>query len=193
MEQTALDVQNGTEKKKTTEIAIFAGGCFWCLEAAFDGVKGVLAVESGYANGSTKNPTYEQVCTGKTGFAEAVHITYDAGVISYHDLLEMFFAIHDPTSLNRQGADVGEQYRSAIFALNISQLEQARQFVAARMLKGVFHKPVVTVIELLKNYYPAEDEHQRYFEKHPGQGYCQVVVGPKVDKFRKTFASKLRG
>ena len=177
------------ESKRRTEVATLAGGCFWCIEAAMRLVRGVMEAESGYTGGHVPNPTYEQVCSGRTGHAEAVQITFDPDVVSYGELLDLFFAIHDPTQLNRQGPDVGTQYRSAIF---YHSPEQARLAEAAIAQLGPEHKsPIVTQVEPLEAFYPAEAYHQRYFEKHPNQPYCRAVVSPKVNKARKLLGIKL--
>jgi peptide-methionine (S)-S-oxide reductase len=171
------------------EIATLGGGCFWCLEAVFERVKGVRQVVSGYAGGQVVNPSYQQVCTGSTGHAEVVQITFDSGALSYHDLLAVFFSIHDPTTLNRQGEDVGTQYRSVIFYHSAEQQRIAEEMI--RELRSNKDKPLAIVTELLSapTFYPAEDYHQGYFRQNPGQGYCQYVVAPKVAKFRKIFAA----
>ncbi len=174
------------------EVAVLAGGCFWCLEAVYLGMRGVEKVVSGYANGQTPNPTYQQVCSGTTGYAEAVEITFDPNEVSYRDLLDVFFVIHDPTTLNRQGADVGTQYRSGIYYLTPAQHETARQVVAELTAKRIFDVPIVTEIEPLRNFHPAEDYHQNYFARHPYQPYCVAVVAPKVAKFRKHFLEKVK-
>lgn len=174
----------------TIEVAVLGGGCFWCLEAVYQQVAGVTRVESGYAGGQQANPTYEQVCCGGTGHAEVVRIEFDPAVVSYRDLLEIFFTIHDPTTLNRQGNDTGTQYRSVIFFLSAQQEATARQVVAE--MAGVWDAPLVTELGPLANYYRAEDYHQDYFHRHPLQGYCAFVVEPKVSKFRKTFSGKLK-
>ncbi|QUV99573.1 peptide-methionine (S)-S-oxide reductase MsrA [Chloracidobacterium sp. MS 40/45] len=174
------------------EVAVLAGGCFWCLEAVYLGLRGVEKVVSGYANGHTPNPTYQQVCSGMTGYAEVVEITFDPNEVSYRELLEVFFVIHDPTTLNRQGADVGTQYRSGIYYLTPAQEETARQVVDALTAERVFDAPIVTEIEPLRNFHPAEDYHQNYFARHPYQPYCMAVVAPKVAKFRKRFLEKVK-
>ena len=174
------------------QTAVLGGGCFWCLEAVYLDVDGVLAVESGYAGGHEPAPTYEQVCDGDTGHAEVVRVEFDADRIAYRDLLQIFFSIHDPTTLNRQGADVGTQYRSTIMYLDERQRDEAEAFVAALAQEGVFGRPIVTEVVALSNWHPAEAYHQRYFERNPYQGYCRVVVGPKVEKFRKQFAARLK-
>jgi peptide-methionine (S)-S-oxide reductase len=175
-----------------TELATLAGGCFWCLEGVFEQLRGVERVVSGYAGGTRANPTYEQVCTGMTGHAEVVQVTFDPAVISYRDLLDVFFAIHDPTTLNRQGADVGTQYRSAIFYHTPEQKQVAEQAIAELNAERIWDRPIVTEVTALTEFYRAEDYHQGYFRGHPGQGYCQAVISPKVAKFRKRFAEKLR-
>jgi peptide-methionine (S)-S-oxide reductase len=174
------------------ETATLAGGCFWCLDGAYRDLRGVIGVESGYAGGQTANPTYEQVCTGTTGHAEVVRVTYDPNEITYRDLLEVFFSIHDPTTLNRQGADVGTQYRSAIFYRDEAQREVAEEIVAELERDGVFEDPIVTEVSALQAYYPGEDYHQDYYRQNPGQGYCQVVVAPKLAKFRARYATRLK-
>lgn len=175
-----------------TEQATLAGGCFWCLEAVFEQVQGVQSVVSGYANGSLPEPSYEQVCTGRTGHAEVVQVTYDPAIVSFTDLLDIFFAIHDPTSLNRQGADVGTQYRSGIYTHSAEQLSAAQARIKALEAEGIWDKPIVTEVEPLRVYFPAEDYHQGYFRAHPEQGYCASVVSPKVAKFRQKFTHRLR-
>ena len=174
------------------ETATLAGGCFWCLDGAYRDLRGVIAVESGYAGGQTIDPTYEQVCTGTTGHAEVVRITYDPNEITFRDLLEVFFSIHDPTTLNRQGADVGTQYRSGIFCHDETQQEIAEAFVAELEADRVFEDPIVTEIAPLAGYYSGEGYHQDYYRQNPGQGYCQVVVAPKLAKFRAKYASMLK-
>ncbi len=176
----------------TTQTAILAGGCFWCLEAVFDDLQGVLSVESGYAGGHVPNPTYEQVCTGRTGHAEAVRITFDPQTITYRDLLNIFFAIHDPTTLNRQGNDVGPQYRSAIFYMDDAQKQTAQEVIAQISAAGLWPNPIVTEVTPFTNFYIAEDYHQEYFARNPYQPYCQAVVAPKVVKFRKQFTDRLK-
>ena len=173
----------------TTDTITLGGGCFWCTEAVYERVDGVTAVESGYCNGETPNPTYEQVCSGRTGHAEVVRVTFDPARIGLRQVLEIFFVIHDPTTLNRQGADTGTQYRSGIYFHDPAQAEVAREVLAE---VNVLHKGRV-VTELLPetNYTRAEDYHQHYFANHPGQGYCAMVVAPKVEKFKKTFADRV--
>jgi peptide-methionine (S)-S-oxide reductase len=174
------------------DIATLAGGCFWCLEAVYDHVQGVDSVESGYMGGTTQHPTYEQVCGGTTGHAEAVRITFDPARISYRELLEIFFAIHDPTTLNRQGNDVGTQYRSVIFFHTPEQQRTAAEVIAAVTNSGLYPNPIVTEIRPAAQWYEAEAYHQEYFARNPYQGYCSYVVGPKVAKFRRQFAAKLK-
>jgi peptide-methionine (S)-S-oxide reductase len=170
--------------------AILGGGCFWCTEAVYKQVKGVSAVESGYTGGKVDNPTYEQICTGTTGHAEVVKLTFDPQIISYRELLEIFFTIHDPTTLNRQGNDAGTQYRSVIYYDTPEQLDTARQVIAEMAL--VWDAPIVTELSPMEAYFTAETYHQNYFENHPLQGYCAFVVAPKVAKFRKLFTERAR-
>jgi peptide-methionine (S)-S-oxide reductase len=175
-----------------TETALFGGGCFWCLEAVFEQLKGVQKVESGYAGGDMPNPTYKAVCGGNTGHAEVVRVTFDPTVISYRELLEVFFAIHDPTTLNRQGNDVGTQYRSGIYYLTPEQRATADAVIAELTTEKVFPNPIVTEVQPAPEFYKAEDYHQGYYRANPDQGYCQFVVAPKVVKLRKAFAEKLK-
>ena len=177
---------------QSTEFAILAGGCFWCLEAVFEKLRGVHRVESGYMGGHIANPTYEQVCGSDTGHAEVVRIEFDPSVIGYRDILEVFFSIHDPTTRNRQGNDVGTQYRSAIFYLDAEQEGMARQVVAELIRQKVFASPIVTEVGPASEFYVAEQYHQRYFENNPYQPYCQYVVAPKVAKFREKWKQRLR-
>ena len=176
----------------TVETATLAGGCFWCLEAAFQELKGVVHVTSGYAGGQTANPTYEDVCTGRTGHAEVVQIEFDPQVMSYRDLLQVFFTIHDPTTLNRQGGDVGTQYRSAIFVHSPEQQRVAREAIAELASAHVWDDPIVTVVAPLEQFYPAEEYHRDYFRRNPDQAYCRAVIAPKVAKFRRKFLEKMR-
>ncbi len=178
--------------QQDSQTATLAGGCFWCLEAVFDNLQGVTDVVSGYAGGTTVNPTYRQVCAGTTGHAEVVQIQFDPDVITYKDLLEVFFSIHDPTTLNRQGADVGEQYRSAIFYHSPEQKQVAEQVIRELSEEKIWKDPIVTEVTPITTFYPAEDYHQEYFANNPEQGYCQMVVSPKVAKFRKKFAARLK-
>jgi peptide-methionine (S)-S-oxide reductase len=175
------------------EAATLGGGCFWCLEAVFEQLRGVDRVVSGYCGGTLPDPSYEQVCGGATGHAEVVQVTFDPAVVSFREVLEVFFAIHDPTTLNRQGADAGTQYRSAIFYHSAEQQQVAEQTIAAVNAAKIWDRPIVTEVVPLATFFPAEDYHQGYFRNHPGQGYCQAVISPKVAKFRKRFADKLRG
>lgn len=175
-----------------TETIVLGGGCFWCTEAVFDRVQGVLDVESGYSNGETINPSYEQVCSGRTGHNEVVKLQFDPKQISLREVLEIFFVVHDPTTLNRQGNDVGTQYRSGIYTTSDAQAETARQVIAEIEAGKTYRSPVVTEVKPLDNYSAAEAYHQDYFLNHPNQGYCAFVVGPKVEKFQKTFAAKVK-
>ncbi len=172
-----------------SEQAVLAGGCFWCLEAAYDDLAGVETVESGYTGGQVDSPSYKQVCTGATGHAEAVRITYDPAVISYADLLRVFFTIHDPTTLNRQGNDIGPQYRSAIFYATPEQKAAAEAAIAE--FTPVWGR-IVTELVPLGRFWPAEPEHEDYFARNPGSGYCQAVIAPKIAKLRKTFRDRLK-
>jgi peptide-methionine (S)-S-oxide reductase len=173
-------------------VLVLGGGCFWCTEAVFDRVRGVLDVESGYCNGQVQRPSYEQVCTGRTGHNEVVRLVYDPSQVSVHQLLGIFFATHDPTSLNRQGNDVGTQYRSGVYFTTPEQEREARLLIAEIEQSAIFNVPLVTEVLPLANYWPAEDYHQDYYQQHPEQGYCSFVVGPKVAKFRKQFAELLK-
>jgi peptide-methionine (S)-S-oxide reductase len=175
-----------------SETATLAGGCFWCLEAVYEQLKGVIRVESGYAGGVAPNPTYEQVCTGRTGHAEVVQVTFDPGVITFEELLEVFFTIHDPTTLNRQGADVGTQYRSAIFYHDEGQRAGAESVIGRIEAAGIWDNPIVTEVAPLEAFYKAEAYHQEYYRRNQGQSYCQVVIAPKVAKFRRQYMEKLR-
>lgn len=168
------------------------GGCFWCTEAVYERVSGVIAVESGYSNGHVVNPSYEQVCTGTTGHNEVVRVSFDPDQISLRELLEIFFVVHDPTTLNRQGNDVGTQYRSGIYVNSPEQERVAREVIAEMAASSTYRSPIVTEVLPLANYSRAEDYHQHYFAQHPNQGYCAFVVAPKVEKFRKTFASRVK-
>lgn len=174
------------------ETVTLAGGCFWCLEAVFDDVKGVESVESGYSNGHVPNPTYRAVCNGDTGHAEVVRITFDPSIISFRDLLNVFFAIHDPTTLNRQGGDAGTQYRSAIFYHSPEQKETADTLISELNAQKIWNSPIVTEVEAIKDFYIAEDYHQEYFARNQNQPYCQAVVAPKVSKFRKHYLELLK-
>lgn len=172
--------------------AIFAGGCFWCTEAIFNQLKGVVSVESGYIGGQVEHPTYEQVCTGTTGHAEAIKIEFDPSEISYSALLEVFFVTHDPTTLNRQGNDIGTQYRSEIFYLDAEQQKVATEYLNILKRERVFEQPIVTALSPAEQFYVAENYHKDYFSINPAQPYCQAVVKPKVEAFKHGFASKLK-
>ena len=174
------------------ETATLAGGCFWCLEAVYDDMKGVESVVSGYMGGQTVSPSYEQVCGGRTGHAEVVQITFDPSIVSFREVLQVFFVIHDPTTLNRQGNDVGTQYRSAIFYHSLEQKAAAEEVVASLTTAKLFSDPIVTEIAPASTFYPAEDYHQEYFARNGEQPYCQYVVAPKVAKFRKHFLDRLK-
>ncbi len=174
------------------EVATLGGGCFWCLEAVFDNLQGVVSVESGYTGGRNANPTYQQVCNGDTGHAEVVRMTFDPQTISFREILEVFFVIHDPTTLNRQGNDAGTQYRSAIFYHTPEQKAAAEQVIAALIAGKVFGDPIVTEVMPAQAFYVAEDYHQEYFANNAYQPYCQFVVAPKMAKFRKKFAQRVK-
>lgn len=180
------------EKEVKMEMATFAGGCFWCTEAVFLELKGVEAVVSGYIGGKTVNPTYKEICQGDTGHAEAIRINFDANVISFGELLELFFATHDPTTLNRQGNDVGTQYRSEIFYHNEDQQLIAEDFIRFLTQEAVFERPIVTKVSAATIFYPAEDYHQNYYNQNKTQGYCAFVITPKIEKVRKYFEEKLK-
>ena len=177
----------------STQTLVLGGGCFWCTEAVYVKVRGVTDVESGYSNGQTQRPSYEQVCTGTTGHNEVVKLEYDPAIVSTRQLLEIFFVIHDPTTLNRQGNDVGTQYRSGIYYTTPEQKDVADALLRELGQDKLFGRPIVTEVLPLSNYWPAEDYHQDFFEKNPYQGYCLAVAAPKVEKFRKTFASLVKG
>lgn len=179
-------------RPRHAEVVTLGGGCFWCTEAVFQMIRGVEKVEPGYAGGAVTNPTYEQVSTGTTGHAEVVQIMFDPDVIGLKEILEIFFGTHDPTQLNRQGADVGAQYRSIIFYHNEEQKSVAEQVIAELNREGVYDKPIVTRVEPLKAFYSAEEYHKDFFKKHPKEPYCQVVIAPKVAKLQKTYLSKLK-
>jgi peptide-methionine (S)-S-oxide reductase len=176
----------------TIEVATLAGGCFWCLEAVFDDLEGVTDVVSGYSGGHVPDPTYRHVCTGETGHAEVVQIRFDPTVLSYRDLLKVFFTIHDPTTLNRQGGDIGTQYRSVIFYHTPDQETAARGTIAELTASRLWERPIVTEVTAFQAFYPAEDYHQEYFQRNPAQPYCQAVVAPKVAKFRKHHLQRLK-
>jgi peptide-methionine (S)-S-oxide reductase len=193
------EAQSKTDIKKMekqimreSEIATFGSGCFWCTEAVFERVNGVLSVVSGYSGGTVEYPSYEQVCTGKTGYAEVIQITYDPNIITYPELLEIFWKTHDPTTLNKQGNDVGTQYRSVIFYHNEEQKQLAEEYKKKLNESGAWDKPLVTEIVPFKNFYKAEGYHQNYYENNPNQGYCSFVIAPKIEKFEKVFKDKLK-
>jgi peptide-methionine (S)-S-oxide reductase len=178
--------------ERDLETATLGGGCFWCLEAVYKELKGVESVVSGYAGGELANPTYEQVCGGRTGHAEVVQITYDPAVVSFRDLLDVFFTIHDPTTRDRQGADVGPQYRSIILYHDEAQKAAAERAISAVGEQGLWREPIVTEVVPLETFYPGESYHQDYYENNPRQRYCQIVIAPKVAKFRKEHLARLR-
>ncbi|SHG33490.1 peptide-methionine (S)-S-oxide reductase MsrA [Flagellimonas flava] len=182
-----MDKQNNTK----LETAIFAGGCFWCTEAVFQRLNGVEEVASGYTGGDIKNPAYREICTGRTGHAEGIRITFDPTKIAYEELLEVFFATHDPTTLNRQGNDVGTQYRSEIFYTTEGQKQKAEEFIALLENENIFGKPIVTAVSEQKPFYLAEIEHQNYYNDNSAQPYCQVIIDPKIKKLKKHFSNKL--
>ena len=177
---------------KDLQIATLAGGCFWCLEAVFDELKGVESVESGYSGGTVPDPTYHEVCDGETGHAEVVRVTFDPSALPYHDLLTVFFTIHDPTTLNRQGNDVGTQYRSAVFYHDEEQKKIIEEVMGEIAAASIWGASLVTEVRPFEAFYPAEDYHQEYFKKNPWQPYCRVIVAPKVAKFRQKFAERLK-
>ena len=185
-EPIKMEIQRGKE------VATFAGGCFWCTEAIFQEIKGVEKVTSGYIGGKTKNPTYREVCSGETGHAEAIQITFDPTQVAYEDLLEVFFGTHDPTTLNRQGADVGTQYRSEIFYYSEAQKMKAENYIKFIEKEQLYSKPIVTKVSPATEFYPAEDYHQDYYSQNSQQGYCQMVIAPKLEKLRKYYQSKLK-
>jgi peptide-methionine (S)-S-oxide reductase len=180
------------EMHDNLEVATLAGGCFWCLEAVYDELNGVVDVVSGYSGGNTPSPSYEAVCTGQTGHAETVQIIFDPNVVPYQELLEVFFTIHDPTTLNRQGADVGTQYRSAIFYHTPEQKATAERVISELEQEKVWDKPIITELTPFRTFYPAEAYHQEYFKRNPYQGYCMAIIAPKVAKFRSKYLEKLK-
>jgi len=190
--QTKKGSKTSDNKTMKTEIATFGTGCFWCTEAIFQELEGVKTATSGYSGGYVKNPTYEEVCKKTTGHAECIQVEYDPTIISYDELLEVFWKVHDPTTLDQQGADVGPQYRSVIFYSNDMQKQKAEKYKAALDTSGAFNAPIVTAIEPLKNFYKAEDYHQTFYANNPNYGYCRMVIKPKLDKFEKVFKSKLK-
>ncbi|MDA4130420.1 MAG: peptide-methionine (S)-S-oxide reductase MsrA [Thaumarchaeota archaeon] len=177
---------------KELQVATLGGGCFWCIEAVFSELNGVLKAESGYAGGTMKNPSYEEVCSDETGHAEVVQVTFDPSVITYREILQVFFSVHDPTTLNRQGADVGTQYRSVVFYNSPEQRQVAEEVIKEINRTRMWEKPVVTELVPLTEFYKAEEYHQNYFKNNPSQGYCQVVISPKVSKFRKNYFDRLK-
>jgi peptide-methionine (S)-S-oxide reductase len=183
---------DSTVDKSKSETATLAGGCFWCLEAVYAELRGVDRVISGYAGGQVPNPTYEQVCSGRTGHAEVVQVTFDPQIISFREILEVFFTIHDPTTLNRQGADVGTQYRSAIYFHSPEQEQTARDVIAETTASGIWKNAIVTEVAPLDRFYPAEGYHQNYFERNQYQPYCQMVIAPKVAKVRSKYLTRLK-
>lgn len=182
----------GSASPRALQTATLGGGCFWCLDAVYRELKGVERVTSGYAGGDTPAPTYREVCGGRTGHAEVVQVEFDPAVISYGDLLDVFFTIHDPTQLDRQGADVGTQYRSVIFTHDAEQERAARAAIAALEAEGTWDRPIVTVVQPMPAFFPAEAYHQDYFRQNPDQGYCQIVVAPKVAKARRKYFERLK-
>ncbi len=192
--ETPVTMSTGSPPQEVSALdtATFGAGCFWCVEAVFSEMKGVVSVTSGYAGGHVADPSYKLVCTGTTGHAEVARIVFDPKVVTFDELLEVFWQTHDPTTLNRQGADVGTQYRSVIFYHNEEQRAKAEHYKAELDRSGAFQAPIVTEISPLPTFYPAEDYHQNYYAENPEQGYCQYVIRPKMDKFRKAFASKLK-
>ena len=188
---TSMAVPDKYNDMSETETAVFAGGCFWCIEAVFDRLSGVRSVVPGYTGGRTKAPTYESVCSGTTGHAEAVRIEFDPSIISYEELLTIFFSIHDPTTLNRQGPDIGSQYRSAIFYINDEQRETIERVITSLEDDDIFEDPIVTEISPLGTFHVAEEKHHDYYKKNPSNAYCVVQVEPKLSKLRKQFADKL--
>jgi len=183
---------NMEKKDESSKTAVFAGGCFWCTEAIFSQLKGVTKVVSGYSGGKVANPTYKEVCTGLTGHAECTQITYNPDQITFAKLLEVFWTTHDPTTLNRQGADSGTQYRSAIFYTDEDQKSEAIVYKAELEKEKIWNNPIVTEITKFEKFYPAEDYHQEYYQNNPNQGYCRIVITPKVEKFKKIFADRLK-
>lgn len=179
-------------ESNSIETATLGGGCFWCTEAVFDALNGIVDVVSGYSGGHTENPSYEEVCTGSTGHAEVIQVRFDPSVISFADVLRIFFATHDPTTLNRQGNDVGTQYRSVVFYHSDEQKRIAEEVIDEITKEGIYDDPIVTEVTEFTNFYPAEDYHQNYFENNPNQPYCSAIVAPKVAKFRKVFFDRLK-
>ncbi len=180
------------QSNSNIDTATFGGGCFWCVEAIFQRVDGVLKVESGYSGGTVKNPSYKEVCNGTTGHAEVIRLTYDKTKVSFDDLLQIFWKTHDPTTMNRQGNDIGTQYRSAVFYHNEEQRKTAEEYKKKLNEEKVYPNPIITEITPIKNYYPAEDYHQNYYNQNGSQGYCQYVIQPKIEKFEKVFKDKVK-
>ena len=187
-----MTVDDGQSVSSSSEVATLGGGCFWCLEAVYDELRGVESVESGYSGGPVPNPTYRQVVTGTTGHAEVVQVTFDPEAVSFREILEVFFTIHDPTTLNRQGADVGPQYRSAIFYHDEEQRRVAEELISELEVEGVWDDPIVTEVTPFERFYVAEDYHKEYYRNNAYQPYCQVVITPKVAKFRKQYLERLK-
>lgn len=188
----SLFAQNKTTKSTNLETITLAGGCYWCVEAVYENLNGVQSAVSGYAGGKNVNPTYEDVSTGKSGYAEVVQITYDKNATNLDEIFKVFFIVHDPTTLNRQGADVGTQYRSAIFYKNEAQKKAAQTIINAMKKASIYDRPIVTSLELLTKFYKAEDYHQNYYANNKNQPYCQMVIQPKMEKFEKLFKSRLK-
>ncbi len=189
---TSVNAQEVEQPAVKTKVATFGAGCFWCVEAVFQELEGVVAVKSGYTGGLLPNPTYEQVCSGRTGHAEVCQITYDPQLVSFDELLEVFWKTHDPTTLNQQGADRGTQYRSAVFYHDQEQKELAEKYKRKLDESGAWRRPIVTEITLFKKFYPAEKYHDDYFRRNPNAGYCRAVIVPKMEKFRRAFRDKLK-
>ena len=185
-------MNNNEKEYKQMEVATLGGGCFWCIEAVYEQLQGIAKVVSGYAGGLVPDPSYEQVCKGTTGHAEVIQLSFDPNQITFREMLEIFFTIHDPTTLNRQGADVGPQYRSVIFYHDEKQRKIAEEVIAELKEEKIWKSPIVTEVTLFTIFYPAEDYHQEYYRKNPSQGYCRVVIAPKLSKFRKTYLNKLK-
>ena len=186
----AIDTLHTHMTQTDQAVATFAGGCFWCVEASFEALEGIASVVSGYCGGTTEDPTYEEVCSESTGHAEAVQVTYDPAVISYQDLLRAFFTVHDPTTLNRQGPDVGSQYRSAIFTHDDDQYEAANAYIQGLEEAGAYEDPIVTEVEPLETFYEAEEYHQDFFQKNPTQAYCRMHIPPKLEKLEQEFGER---
>jgi len=192
LKSSTIQNTSKTMKDAGSKTVVFAGGCFWCTEAIFNELKGVKKVVSGYSGGKVASPTYEQVCTGRTGHAECTQITYDPTQVTFAELLEVFWMTHDPTTLNRQGADHGTQYRSAIFYTDEDQKQEAIAYKAKLEKEKIWNDPIVTEITKFEKFYPAENYHQEYYQNNPNQGYCRIVITPKIEKFKKIFADKLK-